>query len=142
RTLASLATKPVAIGVGYEMARMKSIVPQRWDVPMDWVVTERGVYRRDPEGLAFLGEAFAGVPSPLASPVCYMDEIAPAPQDDDSGPSAPATETTSRDRRGGRGRSRGGTGSSPPPRSAPSGARSPARRRRGRRGRSARRGGR
>jgi hypothetical protein len=35
-------------------------------------VTERGVYRRDPEGLAFLG-----APEPqsaLASPVCYADE--------------------------------------------------------------------
>ena len=29
--------------------------PQAWDVPMDWIVTERGVYRRDPGGLVFLG---------------------------------------------------------------------------------------
>lgn len=77
RTLASLAPKPVAIGVSYELARMKSIHPQSWDVPMDWVVTERGVYRRDPDGLAFLGEASAGEPSARASPVCYVDEIAP-----------------------------------------------------------------
>ena len=55
RTLASMAKKPVAIGVSYELARMKSIHPQSWDIPMDWVVTERGLYRRDPEGLAFLG---------------------------------------------------------------------------------------
>jgi 5-formyltetrahydrofolate cyclo-ligase len=82
RTLASMATKPVAIGVSYELARMKSIHPQSWDIPMDWVVTERGVYRRDPEGLAFLGEAVAGEPSALASPVCYMDEIAPEHFDD------------------------------------------------------------
>jgi len=41
------------------------------------VVTERGVYRRDGERLAFLGEPPAGEPSSLASPVCYADEIAP-----------------------------------------------------------------
>jgi 5-formyltetrahydrofolate cyclo-ligase len=56
RTLASLATKPVVIGVSYELARMQTIRPQSWDIPMDWVVTERGTYRRDPEGLVFLGE--------------------------------------------------------------------------------------
>lgn len=77
RTMASLAVKPMAIGVSYELARMKSIHPQSWDIPMDWVVTERGVYRRDPDGLAFLGEVFAGEPSALSSPVCYVDEIAP-----------------------------------------------------------------
>ena len=89
RTLASMATQPVAIGVSYELARMKSIHPQSWDIPMDWVVTERGVYRRDPEGLAFLGEASAGEPSALASPVCYVDEIAPGYFDErglDDGP--------------------------------------------------------
>jgi hypothetical protein len=40
---------------------------------MDYVVTERGVYRRDPEGLVFLGEPDLGS-STLASPVCYADE--------------------------------------------------------------------
>ena len=77
RTLASLAPKPVAIGISYELARIQTIHPQSWDIPMDWVVTERGVYRRDPGGLAFLGEVPAGAPSALASPVCYADEIAP-----------------------------------------------------------------
>lgn len=77
RTLASLARKPVVIGVSYELAKMKTIRPQRWDIPMDWVVTERGVYRRDPDGLAFLGEPVAGEPSALASPVCYAAEVDP-----------------------------------------------------------------
>jgi 5-formyltetrahydrofolate cyclo-ligase len=77
RTLASLTPRPVAIGVAYELARMATIHPQRWDVPMDWVVTERGVYRRDPGGLAFLEAAATGEPSRLASPVCYADEITP-----------------------------------------------------------------
>jgi 5-formyltetrahydrofolate cyclo-ligase len=76
RTLASLAKKPVTIGVSYELAKLDTIHPQPWDIPMDFVVTERGVYRRDPEGLAFLGEPPGGDdPSGLASPVCYAGEI-------------------------------------------------------------------
>jgi 5-formyltetrahydrofolate cyclo-ligase len=80
RTLASLARKPAVIGVSYELARMKTIRPQDWDIPMDWVVTERGVYRRDPEGLVFLGAPADGEPSALASPVCYAGEVNPAPE--------------------------------------------------------------
>ena len=81
RTLASLTPRPAVIGVGYELGRLDTIHPQAWDVPMDWVVTERGVYRRDPAGLAFLGEGLAGTPSALASPVCYADEITPGGPD-------------------------------------------------------------
>jgi 5-formyltetrahydrofolate cyclo-ligase len=77
RTLASLPKPPAAIGVGYEMARIETIRPEPWDIPMDWVVTERGVYRRDPGGLVFLGEAPGGRPGAPASPVCYAEEIAP-----------------------------------------------------------------
>jgi 5,10-methenyltetrahydrofolate synthetase len=78
RTLASLEKKPVVIGVAYEQARLDTIHPQPWDIPVDYLVTERGVYRRDPEGLAFLGAPQAGdEPSPLSSPVCYAGEIKP-----------------------------------------------------------------
>jgi 5-formyltetrahydrofolate cyclo-ligase len=77
RTLASLAKTPVTVGVSYELARMETIHPQPWDIPLDYVVTERGVYRRDPPGLVFLGAPPAGEPSTLASPVCYAGEIAP-----------------------------------------------------------------
>lgn len=55
RTLASLEKRPVTIGVSYELARLDTLYPQPWDIPMDYVVTERGVYRRDPGGLAYLG---------------------------------------------------------------------------------------
>ncbi len=59
RTLAALEKKPAVIGISYELARMDTIHPQSWDIPVDWVVTERGVYRRDPRrdagGLAFQG---------------------------------------------------------------------------------------
>ena len=63
------------IGVAYEMARMETIYPQSWDIPVDYVVTEAGVYRRDPEGLVFLGEPQSGEISSLSSPVCYADEV-------------------------------------------------------------------
>jgi 5,10-methenyltetrahydrofolate synthetase len=74
RTLASLPEKPVVIGVTYELARLETIFPQPWDVPMDYVVTERGVYRRDEGGLAFLGTPEPAGSGALASPVCYADE--------------------------------------------------------------------
>ena len=56
RTLASLPKKPAVIGVTYELARMETIHPQSWDIPVDWLVTERGVYRRDQKRLVFVGE--------------------------------------------------------------------------------------
>ena len=74
RTLASLEKKPVTIGISYEMARLDTVHPQSWDIPMDYVVTERGVYRRDGEALAYLGEPEMTGSSTLASPVCYADE--------------------------------------------------------------------
>lgn len=48
RTLAALRPQPLAIGVGFEQARLTSIYPQAHDVPMDAVVTEHGVLRRSP----------------------------------------------------------------------------------------------
>jgi 5-formyltetrahydrofolate cyclo-ligase len=74
RTLAALAERPLVIGVTYELARMDTIRPQPWDVPMDYVVTERGVYRRDDGRLAFLGAPEPQGDAALASPVCYADE--------------------------------------------------------------------
>lgn len=50
RTLASLATRPCVIGVAYEQARVETIHPQSWDIPADFVVTERGRYRRASDG--------------------------------------------------------------------------------------------
>ena len=75
-TLAAMPKRPVVLGVSYELARMDTIHPQSWDIPADYVVTERGVYRRDPDGLAFLGEPpGAEDPSALSSPVCYAGDI-------------------------------------------------------------------
>lgn len=46
RTLAALEDRPRVIGIAYELARIPTIYPQAWDIPMDFVVTERGVYAR------------------------------------------------------------------------------------------------
>jgi 5,10-methenyltetrahydrofolate synthetase len=77
RTLAALDRKPVVIGVAYEGAHLETIHPQPHDIPMDWIVTERGIYRRDGARLEFLGAPTAGDASALASPVCYAGEVDP-----------------------------------------------------------------
>lgn len=46
RTLAAIGDRPRVIGVAYELARVPTIHPQPWDIPMDYVVTESGVYTR------------------------------------------------------------------------------------------------
>ena len=82
RTLAALRSggskRPVAIGVTYELARMPTIHPQSYDIPMDYVVTERGVYERVDGNLALLeaGAADHAVPG-YSSPACLAHEIAP-----------------------------------------------------------------
>ena len=45
RTLASFPTRPLAIGVGYEFARLETIYPQPHDIPMSMIVTEGRVLR-------------------------------------------------------------------------------------------------
>jgi 5-formyltetrahydrofolate cyclo-ligase len=77
RTLAALARKPIVIGVAYEGAHLDTIHPQPHDIPMDWIVTERGIYRRDGARLEFLGAPPEGGASALASPVCYAGEVDP-----------------------------------------------------------------
>jgi 5-formyltetrahydrofolate cyclo-ligase len=41
RTLASLAQRPVVMGIGYEFGALDSIFPQPHDIPMDAVLTEQ-----------------------------------------------------------------------------------------------------
>lgn len=45
RTLAAAQPRPLTIGVAFEVSRVASIHPQEFDVPMDFVVTERGVVK-------------------------------------------------------------------------------------------------
>ncbi|MGE0745990.1 MAG: 5-formyltetrahydrofolate cyclo-ligase, partial [Rhodospirillales bacterium] len=50
RTLAAMAPRPRAIGVGYGCAAIPTIYPQPHDIPMDWVVTGEEVYSRGAPG--------------------------------------------------------------------------------------------
>lgn len=72
RTLAAIARRPRVIGIAYEQAYLQTIKPQPHDIPVDFVVTERGVYRREPEGLRFLDYSQG-----FSSPPCYAGEMAP-----------------------------------------------------------------
>jgi len=45
RTLATLVPRPLAIGVGFELARVADVRPHRHDIPLDAVVTEAGIER-------------------------------------------------------------------------------------------------
>lgn len=45
RTLEILHPPPVKVGVAFEVARVDSTLPQAHDHPMDWIVTEAGVFR-------------------------------------------------------------------------------------------------
>lgn len=47
RTLAALQPKPIAIGIGYEMFRVGTIHPCEHDIPMDFIVTEKGIHMLD-----------------------------------------------------------------------------------------------
>ena len=71
RTLAAIETRPRVIGIAYEQAYLRTIHPQPHDIPADFVVTERGVYRREPRGLKLIDDAA------FSSPPCYAGEIAP-----------------------------------------------------------------
>ena len=44
RSLAGMNPRPLAIGVGFELARLDSIRPQAHDLPMDFIVTEAGAF--------------------------------------------------------------------------------------------------
>ncbi|MGA8054397.1 MAG: 5-formyltetrahydrofolate cyclo-ligase [Burkholderiales bacterium] len=80
RTLAALADagrKPTSIGVAFEIARIDTIRPQPYDIPMDFVVTERGIYERRGAALEFLGAPTVGPGSRLASPACYAEDVDP-----------------------------------------------------------------
>jgi 5,10-methenyltetrahydrofolate synthetase len=47
RTLAALAPRPWAIGVGFELSQLGTIYPEDFDIPMDLVVTKASVRWRN-----------------------------------------------------------------------------------------------
>jgi 5-formyltetrahydrofolate cyclo-ligase len=92
RTLASIAPRPLAIGVAFEFARLPSIGPQAHDIAMDFVVTEAGLHtvvdasltRIDAEQCRSRAQQLCderGLPRPrpedrgYTSPVCYASEF-------------------------------------------------------------------
>ncbi|MDD5295529.1 MAG: 5-formyltetrahydrofolate cyclo-ligase [Rhodocyclaceae bacterium] len=51
RTLESLIPRPVAVGVGFELARVASIRPQPFDERLNYLVTEAGAFAVTDQGL-------------------------------------------------------------------------------------------
>ena len=54
RTLIAIAPRPLAIGVAFEILRKDSVHPQPHDIPMDFIVTEAGIYRVATTGLLLI----------------------------------------------------------------------------------------
>jgi 5-formyltetrahydrofolate cyclo-ligase len=100
RTLDAIRPRPISIGVSYEFARIPTLYPQPWDIPMDFVVTEAGIHAVEEGGLqpiepadcanraaqiaARRGLPRAGhkvvvppAPQSYSSPPCYAREVAP-----------------------------------------------------------------
>ncbi len=95
RTLAAHAQRMLVIGVAYELARLPTIYPQAHDIPMDFVVTEAGVYASEEGRLTVLDAGqfrmrtarilqarglprCDGAPAPgsgFSSPPCYAGEF-------------------------------------------------------------------
>ena len=106
RTLSALSPQPLKIAVAFELSRIDTIHPQPHDIPMDFVVTEKGIHAVTAGGLALLegaGEAEARAREilrarscggeagdepqealeirPYASPPCYAALLDPAYKD-------------------------------------------------------------
>jgi 5-formyltetrahydrofolate cyclo-ligase len=95
RTLAALSPRPLAIGVAFECARIETIHPQPYDIALDFMVTEAGMFVTRATGLERVADAngialelaaarrlthdATGAPDArgFSSPVCYAREIAP-----------------------------------------------------------------
>jgi 5-formyltetrahydrofolate cyclo-ligase len=56
RTLAAMAPQPLKIAIAFEVSRMQTIQPQPHDVPMDFIVTERGVHRVSEDELVLMSD--------------------------------------------------------------------------------------
>lgn len=46
-SLAQARPRPIAVGVGYSIARVPDLRPQAHDLPMNWLVTEHGIESTD-----------------------------------------------------------------------------------------------
>lgn len=75
RTLAALTPRPLTLGVGFECGRLETIHPQPHDIPLDAIVTERGIEWHRSRGRPLREQ---GEPS-YASPPCFLHEIGDDP---------------------------------------------------------------
>lgn len=57
RTLAARPVQPLKIGVGFEVSRMSTIHPQPYDVPLDFIITEAGIFAVADNGLTWIDTA-------------------------------------------------------------------------------------
>jgi 5-formyltetrahydrofolate cyclo-ligase len=109
RTLAALSPRPLAIGVAFDCARIETIHPQAYDIALDFIVTESGIYAtragklealapggvdvmaRELIAARRLAHAAAAAPDPggFSSPVCYASELAPGYFGEDAAPPQP-----------------------------------------------------
>jgi 5-formyltetrahydrofolate cyclo-ligase len=67
RTLAAIMPPPLAIGAAFEILRVDSMHPQPHDIPMDFIVTEAGIYRTTMEGLQLIPAEACAAESELGS---------------------------------------------------------------------------
>jgi len=51
RTLAAMSPQPLKIGVAFELSRIDTIRPQAHDIPMDYLVTQQGMWRARAGGM-------------------------------------------------------------------------------------------
>lgn len=56
RTLAAARPRPLVLGLAREASRMETIHPQSWDIPMDFIITERGIHLAGGEPLRLLAD--------------------------------------------------------------------------------------
>lgn len=67
RTLAAMDRRALVIGAAHEFARLPTIYPQLHDIPVDYVITESGLYQRNAD-LRGTRLEFLGVPPAPALP--------------------------------------------------------------------------
>ncbi|MGH8762016.1 MAG: 5-formyltetrahydrofolate cyclo-ligase, partial [Nitrosospira sp.] len=65
RTLVAIDPKPLVIGVAFEILRLHSVHPQEHDIPMDFIVTEAGIYRVAVTGLELISIEECAAENPL-----------------------------------------------------------------------------
>jgi len=100
RTLAALAPRPIAIGIGFERFRLDTIHPQPHDIAMDFVVTEAGIHlvanaalqpidaadcARAVEAMLCARGLRRAAEGEYSSPVCYAHEFPGYFGEDDAG---------------------------------------------------------